>query len=84
MQIKADVWNLPIEVMRVKNAGTLGLIIMGGVASGIFKDYHEAMHAMNEPRVTFYPDPKNVAYYAEQYEKYKKIYKAQKEILGLE
>lgn len=84
MQIKADVWNLPIEVMKVKNAGTLGLIIMGGVASGIFKDYHEAMHAMNEPRITFYPDPKNVAFYAEQYEKYKKLYKAQKEILGIE
>ena len=42
------------------------------------------MHAMNEPRITFYPDPKNVAFYAEQYEKYKKLYKAQKEILGIE
>ena len=82
MQIKADVWNLPIEVMKVKNAGTLGLIIMGGVACGIFKDYHEAMHAMNTPKKTFYPDPKNVAFYAEQYEKYKKLYAMQKEILG--
>ena len=81
MQIKSDVWNLPIEVMKVKNAGTLGLIIMGGVASGIFKDYHEAMHAMNTPKKTFYPDPKNVAFYAEQYEKYKKLYRMQKEIL---
>lgn len=82
MQIKADVWNRPIEVMKIKNAGTLGLIIMGGVACGIFKDYHEAMHAMNTPVKTFYPDPRNVSFYAEQYEKYRKLYKMQKEILG--
>lgn len=84
MQIKADVWNRPIEVMKIKNAGTLGLIIMGGVACGIFKDYHEAMHAMNQPLKTFHPDPKNVAFYAEQYEKYRKVYQMQKEILAEE
>lgn len=83
MQIKADVWNLPIEVMRVKNAGTLGLIIMGGVASGIFGNYHEAMHAMNTPRKTFYPNPANVEFYAEQYAKYRKVYQMQREILAL-
>ncbi len=81
MQIKADVWNLPIEVMSVKNAGTLGLIIMGGVASGLFKDYHEAMHAMNIPCKSFHPDEKNVERYAERYEKYKKVYQMQREIL---
>ena len=82
MQIKADVWNRPVEVMRVKNAGTLGLIIMGGVACGIFKDYHEAMHAMNQPAKTFHPDPSRVAFYAEQYEKYRRLYQMQRDILA--
>lgn len=82
LQIKADVFNRPVEQMRRRNAGTLGLIIMAGVACGIFADFRAAMSKLNSVEKTFYPDSRRVAYYASQFERYQRLYQAQRYVMG--
>ncbi len=84
LQIKADVFNKEIKVVKMKEAGTLGVIIMTGVAVGLFKSFEEAMNSLVKVEKTFYPQPKNVDIYNKNFKKYKGLYNAQKKILELD
>lgn len=78
LQIKADVTNIPVTALNGKEIGGAGTAFLAGRAIDI---YPEKMKLFEE-RKRFYPNPETHAYYAKQFQKYKKIYNCAKEILN--
>lgn len=81
-QIKADVLNMPIESLGSIQAGTAGSVMMAGVACGIYQSLGEASGAFVKPGVWYEPNTEKHALYMEKYEKYKRLYKNVKEVMG--
>ncbi len=77
LQIKADVLGLPVTALDCEEIGGAGTAWMAGRALGIY----DASTLLAKPRKSFAPDPKRHAYYLEQFQKYRKIYPAIKEVL---
>lgn len=73
LQIKADIMKLPIERLNVGEAGTMGSIILAGIAAGIYRSVQEAVQALVKSVQTFEPGQANVARYDERYERYRKL-----------
>lgn len=80
MQIRADIFGMPIDVLEVEEAGTLGAAVMAGCASGWYKDLSDGVDQLVRIKKTYYPDSKNHQRYVELYEKYKLIYESVKKI----
>ncbi len=81
LQMKADIMNKKIEVLEVDEAGTLGTIILAGVAIGLYPSLEEAARQLVKVRKIYTPLPKMHEFYTEKYRKYKKMYSAVKEIM---
>ncbi|SDF33406.1 FGGY-family carbohydrate kinase [Sporomusa acidovorans] len=81
LQIKADIFNKEIKAVKIKEAGTLGVIIMTGFAVGLFPSFEEAMNSLVKIEKIFAPNPKNVDIYNKNYNKYKGLYASQKKLL---
>lgn len=74
LQIKADVFNREISRVHMKESGTMGVIIMAGVAVGLFDSFETAMKKLVTIDKIFKPIPDNVAFYNNQYKKYRELY----------
>lgn len=81
LQIKADILGTPLATVKVTEAGTLGAAILAGVATGVYRSLGEAVEAVVKVDRVFEPDPARHQRYREQFEKYRKLYPALKEIL---
>ena len=81
LQMKADILNLPITSLASTQAGTLGCIMLAGVACGIYKDLEEAGKIFVKTETTYYPREIMSRKYSEHYEKYKKLYTVISEVL---
>ena len=57
MQMVADVSEMPVEVMHIKESGCLGASIAAAVGSGFYASFAEAMVAMCPGRTLVEPDP---------------------------
>ncbi|WP_444659247.1 FGGY-family carbohydrate kinase [Caproiciproducens sp. R2] len=72
LQCKADVLNIPIRTVEVKEAVTFGAALLAGHAAGI---YSENQNIQVKTEKTFYPDPEAHAVYEKIYQKvYKQLY----------
>lgn len=80
LQIKADVYNIPIYQLETRDAGTVGSAMIVGVAIGLFKDLEDAAHKMIKIKNVFYPNKDKTKLYRKIYRKYKKLYKLLKEV----
>ena len=80
LQIKADVQNMPFKILRSSEGGLCGCAMMQAVAMGSAKDYFEARDVFVRYKQEFEPDKAMHSAYAEQYKKYKKLYKTLKEL----
>jgi L-xylulokinase len=69
----ADVLDLPVETIRVKELGALGSAMAAAVAAGKFRDYREAADEMVHIGGTVGPDPTAAETYREKYETYSRI-----------
>lgn len=78
LQMKADIFNLPIIQLDNKDAGTVGSGMIMGVQLGIFKDLVEAKNRMIKIKKVFYPSKDNEKY-NHNYKQYKKLYPLLKE-----
>ncbi len=78
MQIRADNFRLPVAVMDCDESGALGNAILGGAASGIYRDIREAAGNMTHIRKIYEPSAKYTAEYDQMYERYKRAYEALK------
>lgn len=76
VQIFADTFQIPIEVIEHKELGAHGAAITAGIAAGIYKDYHEATEKAVRITKTIAPRSEYVDIYAEKYAKYKAVIEA--------
>ena len=81
LQMKADILNRKIVTLGNAQSGTLGCIMMSGVACGLFKDLKEAAGVYVKTGKEYLPDPGKHERYMEFYAKYKKLYGAVKEVM---
>lgn len=71
MQITADVFNMPIKVVRSEQACALGASMFAAVAAGIYGTVAEAQsHMASGHSDVYYPNPENAAKYQKLYEQY--------------
>ncbi len=82
LQIKADILNLPITSLFAPEVGTVGTIMLTGVAVGAFDNLSAARKAMVKEGRTYYPNADKGKKYMNLYKRYEKIYNAVRPILG--
>lgn len=83
LQIKADIFNRDVERVHMKESGTMGVIIMAGVAVGLFDSFASAMKKLVTIDKVFHPDPARVAFYNQQYKKYLALYPFSQQLRSL-
>lgn len=76
-QILADVLNIPVNVPVVREATALGAAILAGIGVGIYENIEETAKELVRIEKTYYPDPENAKVYAELYDTWREVYKAQ-------
>lgn len=62
-QIIADCLDKPINIMAVKEAGTLGAALLAGIGVGMYSDYNEAVSAVVRVEDTIEPNRRNFEIY---------------------
>lgn len=76
MQICADIWNCPIDVLESEQSCALGAAIFAATVGGAYADVVSAQNAMASPVCkTFHPDTNAATAYEKLYEKYKTLAK---------
>ncbi|MEI7435893.1 MAG: FGGY family carbohydrate kinase [bacterium] len=75
LQIKADVLQRNIRVMRCEETTSLGIAVLAAVGAGAFTDIAGAVKAMVQPAATIAPDPKNLSVYEAGFRHYKELNK---------
>ncbi len=81
LQIQADIFGVPVRVVKTVEQVCLGAAMLAGVGSGLFDTYEQATSAMVRYGDTVYePDAKNAAVYGDAYRRYRVLYGANKEL----
>jgi xylulokinase len=80
LKIVASVLGLPLERTVAEEGAAFGAALLGGVASGVFADAHEAVEACVRVRDRIEPEPAWQQAYAEGYERYRRLYPALREL----
>lgn len=73
VQMFADILNMPIETVSVKELGALGCAMAAAVAAGVYENYEEAAKNMVHISERIFPNVDNVGIYKKKYAKYKKV-----------
>jgi xylulokinase len=73
LQIKADILQRNITVMRCEETTSLGTAILSAVGTGLFAGIGEATKAMVRSAVTISPNPENRDVYNAAFRKYKDL-----------
>ena len=79
LQIKADIQNIPIKMLRSSEGGLCGCAMLQAVALGGAKDLYEARSIFVRYTKELIPNPSKHAMYETHYQKYKNIYQTVKE-----
>lgn len=82
LQIKADIFGVPLVRPRITECGVLGASIVAGMATGVFSSPAEAVRQFVKRDRVFEPNTARHAVYREQYEKYRRLYPAMKGLLA--
>lgn len=82
LQIRADVFGIPVVRPRVTEAGTLGCAMLAGLATGCFANPAEASARFVHADRIFEPDPSRHASYVEKHGLYKQLFPSLRPILG--
>jgi xylulokinase len=72
-QLKADMTNMPVEVVTQPETGTLGAALLGGYAIGLYDDLDEIAKRCAGTQAIYLPDPARAALHQERLEKYKEL-----------
>jgi len=78
LQLKADMMGKRITVLDIPEAGTVGVAMLAGMASGVYGNVTEAVAGQVRRSRSFFPDPYLHARYRERFEMYKNLYEALK------
>ena len=82
MQLKSDVFGLPIEVCPVQETACRGAAMLAASALDIHFVELFFEHIKNEKRLSFIPKKEYTSVYAKNFNAYKKLYKAVKHIIS--
>ena len=80
LQIKANIQNLPVKVLRSSEGGLCGCAMLSALGMNRVKDLKEARDIFVKYTNEFFPDKISCDSYTSKYQKYKKLYKTIKEI----
>jgi xylulokinase len=78
-QIQADMYNRPVQTLKVTDAALLGAAIFAGTGSGCFKDIGEAVRKMVVVDTVCEPVHEHVEIYDELYDIYCSMYEGMEE-----
>lgn len=76
LQMKANILGVPITALDAPEVGSVGTIMLTGVAVGAFEDIRSAAKIMVKERKTYYPDEEMNKKHMEVYKRYEKLYNA--------
>jgi len=76
LQIKSDILNQPINILKVRESACLGTAILAGSATGIYSSIQEGVNITSKISQTIYPDKKRMYQYQDIFSVYKQIYPA--------
>ena len=76
LEIVSSVLGLPLQRTAVEEGAAYGAALLGGVASGVFRDVPEAVEACVRVREEVQPNPAWERRYAEGYERFRALYPA--------
>jgi len=76
MQMVADISEMPVEVMQVKESGCLGAAIAAAVGSGTYTSFLDAMAAMCPSGTRMEPDGSAASRYREKYAYFRELARA--------
>ena len=74
LQAKADVSQLPVLRLPVKESSALGAAMIGAVGVGAFESFESAVREMVRPGEVFEPNRELKEEYSEHFEEYKMLY----------
>jgi xylulokinase len=74
LEIKADVLQIPVSTLEVKEAGALGCAILCAKAAGLYGSVEEAARNMSRVKDTVQPNPRHKDFYAEKFALYRKLH----------
>jgi xylulokinase len=80
LRICASVLDVPIERTVSEEGSAFGAALLGGVASGVFADVHEAVAAAVHIKDIVEPHPEWTRIYGEQQQRYRALYPALRDL----
>jgi sugar (pentulose or hexulose) kinase len=72
--MKADILQIPVSTLSMKEAGALGGAILGAAACGAFASVEDAAAAMSNIGETFTPNATYQEFYSRKFELYKQLH----------
>jgi len=82
LQIRADIFGIPITRPKITEAGLLGAAMLAGISSGVFASAKEAVDMFVHEDRRFEPDPARHAVYRGKHAVYRQMCSALKPVLG--
>ena len=83
LQIKADILGVAISRMSTDEAGTIGGIMLTGVATGVYGSLEEAAKVLVRTVETYHPQKDMQEQYEKHYQRYRGLYKAIRPLLDM-
>ena len=80
LQIKANIFNIPIHQLENNDTGTIGSAIVVGHAIGLFSSYEDGVNKLTKVKKTFYPDVFKHQEYMKIFKKYQLMYERMKKV----
>jgi xylulokinase len=74
LQIKADILQIPVSTLKVKEAGALGCAVLCAAAAGVYGSVAEAAGNMSSISDTIEPDSKHRDFYGEKFDVYRRLH----------
>jgi xylulokinase len=74
LKIKADILQIPVSTLKVKEAGALGCAVLCAAAQGIYGSVEEAAQNMSQIGITIEPDSVYNAFYGEKFAVYRELH----------
>lgn len=82
LQMKADILGIPVTRLCTEEAGTIGCILLTGVATGRYSDVEQAANTLAKPMHTYTPRASMHNDYSAHYARYQQVYKAVRPLMS--
>lgn len=80
LQLKADIYNRPIIMQNITEAGCLGAALLSAYGAELITDLHKNLESITQASCTIFPDKTRAELYQAKYQKFKNLYSANKQL----